>query len=329
MGSEVLFHGPFSMASLLGTLSGILFFIVILPIVEAMQSRELHRAWRKRLEVREGLPQPSIWRYVLDRRIRSLDQKLDQLIQSGWADSALRFWRDSGVGLGPLSLLICLILVIAVGFLLGQHFLSTAILKISLQGLLLTGFMFLIYYRAIKRRRLFGDQFPAVLERLSDSLQAGFSLAQALELVVPNLSQPSRDEMALISYQIKLGFTVNQALTELYLRRPSEDVRIFVEGIILQRTVGGNLASMMRDLARLVRSRLKLENEIKAVTAQGRLSAVVIALLGPISLGILSLFPGYTDVLFKSTIGNLVLVAAGFLEILGAALVARVIRIKV
>ncbi|MFL7813547.1 MAG: type II secretion system F family protein [Anaerolineales bacterium] len=179
------------------------------------------------------------------------------------------------------------------------------------------------------RRRLFHDQFPAVLERLSDSLEAGFSLTQAIEFVVPNLSQPSSNEMALIVHHIRLGFTVDQALMELYQRRPIEDVRIFVEGLTLQRLVGGDISAMMRDLAQLVRSRVELENETKTLTAQGRLSAVVIALLVPISLGTLSLFPGYTDVLYKSTIGNLVLVAAGVLELLGTVLVARVIRIEI
>jgi tight adherence protein B len=82
-------------------------------------------------------------------------------------------------------------------------------------------------------------------------------------------------------------------------------------------------------MAELVRRRVELQNEVKTLTAQGRLSAVVIALLVPVSLGLLSLFPGYTDVLFNTTIGNLVLIVAGILEIIGAAIVARLIRIEV
>jgi tight adherence protein B len=104
---------------------------------------------------------------------------------------------------------------------------------------------------------------------------------------------------------------------------------VLVEGLTLQRQVGGNMAAMMREMADLVRSRGELENEVRTMTAQGRLSAVVIALLVPVSLILLSLFPGYTDVLFKTTIGNLVLVAAGMLELLGAVIVARLVRIEV
>jgi tight adherence protein B len=226
-------------------------------------------------------------------------------------------------------LLIALLAVIGTGVVLGQAFLETTLLRGFILALLLIGFFSLIYSRARLQRQLFQDQFPAVLERLADSLQAGFSLPQAIEFVVPNLSDPSSGEMGRITDQIRLGYTVDQALRDLYRRRPNEDVRVLVEGLTLQRQVGGNMSSMMREMANLVRNRVELENEVRTMTAQGRLSAVVIALLVPVSLGLLSLFPGYTEVLFNTTIGNLVLVVAGILELLGAVLVARLVRIEV
>jgi tight adherence protein B len=241
----------------------------------------------------------------------------------------LGLWQDSGFGFQPLSLLISISGLIGGGILVG--YLSTG--RILLSGfitfLLLVGFLTLTYSRARTKRQLFQDQFPGVLDRLADSLQAGFSLPQAIEFVIPNLSQPSASEMAIISGQIQIGFTVDQALEELYQRRTNEDVRLLVEGLTLQRQVGGNMAVMMRDMADMVRVRVELKNEVQTLTAQGRLSAVVIALLVPVSLGLLSMMPGYTDVLFNTTIGNLVLVTAGVLEIIGAAIVIRLIRIEV
>lgn len=326
---DVLFSAPLTLPAVLGILSGVLIFFTSLPVVESLRSQQLRRAWRQRLEEREGLAQPPGWRSSLNSLLQALNQKLDQLFQGGWPGAALGWWRDSGAGRGPLSFLAALLAVIGAGTLLGQHFLETTLLKVFIVVLLLIGFFSLIYSRARIQRQLFQDQFPAVLERLADSLQAGFSLPQAIEFVVPNLSQPSSDEMARISDQIHLGFTVDESLLELYQRRPSEDVRILVEGLTLQRQVGGNMASMMREMAELVRGRVELENEVRTMTAQGRLSAVVIALLVPVSLGLLSLFPGYTEVLFNTTIGNLVLVLAGILELLGALLVARLVRIEV
>ena len=326
---DFLFSAPSTLPAVLGILFGILIFIASLPAVEALRGQQLRRAYRQRLEEREGLAQPPGWRSFLDSLIQTLNKGLNTLFQKGIAGIALGLWRDSGAGKGPLSFLIALLAVIGTGVILGQAFLETTLLRGFILALLLIGFFSLIYSRARLQRQLFQDQFPAVLERLADSLQAGFSLPQAIEFVVPNLSEPSAGEMARISDQIRLGYTVDQALLDLYKRRPSEDVRVLVEGLTLQRQVGGNMSSMMREMADLVRSRVELENEVRTMTAQGRLSAVVIALLVPVSLGLLSLFPGYTEVLFNTTIGNLVLVVAGILELLGAVLVARLVRIEV
>ena len=315
--------------TVLGALSCVLIFFSALPVVDILRAKQLRRAWRQRLEEREGLAQPPGWKSMLDSLIQTLNKRLNLLFQRGLTGTALGWWRDSGAGKGPLSFLFALLAVITAGALLGHTFLETLLLKGFILLLLLIGFFSLIYSRTRLQRQLFQDQFPAVIERLADSLQAGFSLPQAIEFVVPNLSQPSSEEMASITNQIRLGFTVDQALLELYRRRPSEDVRILVEGLTLQRQVGGNMSSMMREMAELLRNRGEMENEVRTMTAQGRLSAVVIALLVPVSLGLLSLFPGYTDVLFNTTIGNLVLVVAGALELLGALLVARLVRIEV
>ena len=329
MWGDLLFSAPTTLPAALGTLSGFLLFFSFRPVVETLRARQLRQAWRQRLDKREGLAQLPGWMSNLNHRIQALNRGLDDHFQGGLAGKALGWWHDSGGEKGPLTFLAALLGVIMVGILLGQFFLETPLLKIFIIFLLVLGFFSLIYSRARVQRQLFQDQFPVVLERLADSMQAGFSLLQAIEFVVPNLSQPSSGEIARIADQIRLGFSVDQALHELYNRRPSEEVRILVEGLNLQRQVGGNLAGMMREMAELVRSRMELENEVLTMTAQGRLSAVVIALLVPVSLGVLSFFPGYTEVLFKTTIGNLVLVMAGGLEMLGAVLVARLVRIEV
>jgi len=325
---DILFRDSSTLPAVLGTLSGILIFFAFLPIVEALRAQQFRLAWRQRLEEREGLAQPPGWWSFLLSLAQDLNKGLIGFFQKGLAKRALGVWRDSGVGKGPLSFLAALLAVTAAGAVLGGTFLNTLLLKAFILVLLWIGFFSLLYSRARLQRQLFQDQFPSVLERLADSLQAGFSLPQAIEFVVPNLSEPSSTEMARITDQIKLGFTVDQALLELYNRRPSEDVRVLVEGLTLQRQVGGNIASMMREMGELVRNRVELENEVRTMTAQGRLSAVVIALLVPVSLGLLSLFPGYTDVLFNTVVGNLVLVASGILELLGAILVARLVRIE-
>ncbi len=318
-----------SIPALLGITAGFIFYIGSLPLIESLRGRELRLAWRKRLEEKEGFSRPSAWWGSPNTLIQRINFTLNLGFRKGVGWILLGWWQDAGFGPQPFSLLIMLVGIISGGSLVGYLLMGRYLLSGFFILLLLVGFFTLLYSRARTQRQLFQDQFPSVLDRLADSLQAGFSLPQAIEFVVPNLSQPSASEMAQISSQIQIGFTVDQALDELYQRRPNEDVRLLVEGLTLQRQVGGNMAEMMREMAEILRKRVELENEVRTMTAQGRLSAVVIALLVPVSLGLLSMFPGYTDVLFNSTVGNLVLIAAGILEMIGAAIVIRLIRIEV
>lgn len=314
---------------LIGVCAGFLLLALLQPVLDTLRRQEYRRSWRQRLEEREGLPRTARVNTILQTLYLSINRFLKPLFNRGLGKILLEWWRDAGFGNQPLFLMVSLVGVTFSGFMLGLFLSGSSLLSAFIAFLFLLGVLTVMYSRARMHRRLFQDQFPGVLDRLADSLQAGFSLTQAFAFVGPNLSQPSSSEMRRISNHIKMGFSVDQALEELYERHPNQDVRLLVEGLTLQRQVGGNMAVMMRDMADVVRKRVELENEVRTMTAQGRLSAVVIALLVPVSLGLLSMFPGYIDVLLNSTVGNLVLITAGVLEIIGAVIVARLIRIEV
>lgn len=313
----------------LGITAGSFLLISILPLVEILWGRELRLAWRQRLEEREGIPRPSAFWQTIKTLLKNINDILYPIYRKGPGRILFGLWQDAGFGSQPLPLLVLLVGIISIGSQVGYLTTRSRLLSGFFAFLLLIGFLTLLYSRAKTHRQLFQDQFPGVLDRLADSLQAGFSLSQAIEFFAPNLSEPSATEMGRIFTQLQIGFSIEQALEALYQRRPNEDVRLLVEGITLQRQVGGNMVEMIREIAMMIRQRVELGNEIRTMTAQGRLSAIVIALLVPVSLGLLSMFPGYTDVLFKSTIGNLVLIAAGLLELTGAIIVIRLIRIEV
>ncbi len=317
------------LSPLIGISGGLFLFVLSLPAIEIARRRELRRSWRKRLERKEGLPKTSSWQHSLSRITKLANRFLRPLFQTRLGKLLLGGWKDAGFGSQPLSLIFSLGITVGGGGFVGYLLTERILLSGFIAFLFLVGLLTLTYSRARMQRRLFQDQFPGVLDRLADSLQAGFSLPQAISFIIPNLPPPSSMEMELISDQIRMGFTVDQALRDLYQRRTNEDVRLLVEGLTLQRQVGGNMAAMMREMAEVVRKRVELENEVRTMTAQGRLSAVVIALLVPVSLGLLSMFPGYVEVLFHTTIGNLVLIAAGILELIGAVIVSRLIRIEV
>ena len=174
---------------------------------------------------------------------------------------------------------------------------------------------------------MFFDQLPDILDRLAGSLQAGFSLPQAVGFIAGNLPEPSATEIKRLYQQIQFGSTVEEALGKLYARKSNQAVHLLVEGLSLQRQVGGNIVDMMFDLADLVRQKVELKSQVQTLTSQGRISALVLALLLPVSLGLLSLFPGYIDVLFDTRTGNLVLIGAGCLELIGAVIIYELIKV--
>jgi len=313
---------------ILGLTAALLLGLLLMPIYHLLRERELRRVFRDRLSLQDIFPSRS-----LKKKIRSwrslLNSHLLSIFRGGPGQEIFALWVDGGFDSSPLTFLFCLAGIAGGGLTLGFLVLERVLLIFFVTILLLLGFFSLIYSRARLNRGRFQDQFPDILDRLADSLQAGFSLPQAVEFVAPNLPQPGGEEMQKIAKGIKLGFTLDQTLHDLYKRRTNDDVRLLVEGLSLQRQVGGNMAVMMRKMAALIRRRVELQNEVKTLTAQGRLSAIVIAFLVPVSLGLLSFFPGYTDVLFFTTIGNLVLIVVGILELLGAALVSRLMRIEI
>ena len=309
--------------------AGLVLFILIVPFIEMAQCRGYARLWRERLARRDALQKRQPW-WLRMRHSNDtlLDRLLDPVFRNPIGQGLMSYWADAGFGAHPAIFILAIIFTALSGYLVG--YLSTRSVLLGGFGVFLSliALAVLTFTRAKIQRRRFSDQFPDVLDRIADSLQAGFSLPQAINFVIPNLFEPSASEMAQVSAQIALGFSVDDALSELYQRRPSEDVRLLVEGLTLQRQVGGDMPAMMRDMASFVRGRVELENEVRTLTSQGRLSAIVIALLVPVSIGVLSMFPGYVDVLFQTTAGNLVLIVAGILELMGAAIVARLVRIE-
>ncbi len=308
----------------------LLLFALLLSLIEWQQISGLRRAWRARLSRQEGLliPQSRLngWRKVT--ALDPLEHLGAPFFRTKVGHVLASNWYDAGFGSKPARLLVAIAVAIMAGYLFGFTISWRPILGFFSAFIFLIGLFVVIFYRARLQRRRFGDQLPDMLERLADSLQAGFSLIQAIEFVHPALPEPGASELGQVARQTSLGLSMDDALAALLERRPSEDLRFLVEGLTLQRQAGGNMAVLMRELAGFVRGRVTIENEVRALTAQGRLSAIVIALLVPFSVGLLSFFPGYVDILFQTNIGNMVLVTAGILELIGTGIILRVIRLE-
>ena len=151
----------------------------------------------------------------------------------------------------------------------------------ALLGLLLGMAGTRLYVRFLGKRRLdkFEEQLPDTLSILASSVRGGYSLFQALQLIIREAPEPSKTEFQRVIQEISLGGTMENALGGLARRIPTEDVDIMVTAIALQQQTGGNLSHVLDVVATTVRERHRVKRDIAALTAQQRFSAVLLTAL--------------------------------------------------
>ncbi len=210
----------------------------------------------------------------------------------------------------------------------------------ALVGIFLLGLYaprFYIKSRQAKRLRLFGEQLPDTITLLANSLRAGSSFLQGIELVTREARPPISEEFERVVRDMQLGMALQPALNNLVRRVASEDLELMVTAIQIQSQVGGNLATVLDSIAFTIRERIRIKGEINTLTAMQRYSGYVITLL-PVGLaGILFLIsPSYMTAMlnkppemFGLPMG-IVFFAVGLLSMgFGYVLIRRIVDIKV
>ena len=178
------------------------------------------------------------------------------------------------------------------------------------------------------RLRQFDANLPRAMELIANSMKAGQSVAQSLTAVTDNAGPPVSDEFALARREIELGASLESALNNMVKRIGSNDLRLMVMVITIQRSVGGDLPAILITLADTMRQREEMRSEIMAATAQSRASALIITLL-PIVAALLMYFivRDYFRPMLTNPIGWVMLVLAGFLLFVGNVIIRRLTAI--
>ena len=178
------------------------------------------------------------------------------------------------------------------------------------------------------RLRQFDANLPRAMELIANSMKAGQSVAQSLTAVTDNAGPPVSDEFALARREIELGASLESALNNMVKRIGSNDLRLMVMVITIQRSVGGDLPAILVTLADTMRQREEMRSEIMAATAQSRASALIITLL-PIVAALLMYFivRDYFRPMLTNPIGWVMLVLAGFLLFVGNVIIRRLTAI--
>ena len=214
----------------------------------------------------------------------------------------------------------------ALGVVLGLHPLLVPLGSLALG---VTPFLWLLQ-RKRKRLKKFLDAMPEAVELIGRGLRAGHSLASALHLVAEEMKGPIADEFGRVFEEQNLGIPLELALRGMADRVPSVDVRFFVIAVVIQRATGGDLAEVLDKIGRLIRQRFELHGHVRSLTAEGRLSGIVLLALPPGLLAFLSMSNyGYVEVLYSTPVGNKMLVITAALQLIGAWAIKKIVAIKV
>jgi len=181
-----------------------------------------------------------------------------------------------------------------------------------------------------KRIQKFNAQISDALVVMANSLRAGFSFIQAMEMVAREMPPPISDEFTRTLREMNLGTPTEEALTNITNRIQSDDLDLVMTAVMIQRQVGGNLSEVLDSISNTIRERIRIKGEIKTLTAQGRISGMVVGGL-PIAIGLLLsvINPAYIGKLFTTSIGLGMLFAGGISQLIGIALIKKTVDIKI
>ncbi len=238
-----------------------------------------------------------------------------------------RLVRETGLSWNPAEAALVLILSGLVAgsamFIYNEHPLLGAI------GMLLgmtAALVYLVIRRARHVRKL-QEQLPAALDMLARGMRSGLSLDEAVEMVGQRSPEPLAAEFRHCAQQLAMGLSMPAVMRSLVDRVRLFDVRIFTTTLTVHRQTGGNLAMVLSRLAAVIRDRLNYRRQLRATTGAGRLSAILIGMIGPLLFAYMFCFhPNYMRAMMDSSLGQAMLVAAVALQIIGLIWTARLLK---
>lgn len=321
------------MILLFSLLFAFLFFILLFLGLTAVLRRR--REVAERIQMFSGY-QPSVVRKA------SVFEVLRSRLHEIFAEKARR--TDTGLGRKQLDLM-----MVRAGLpLLGSEFLA-----ISAGGALLvfvifalatrnpvTGLLALLLFlaadfvfvqrRITKRLDNFQRQLADCLSLVANSLRAGFSFLQTMEIISREMEPPMSTEFERVMRDTTLGKSLDEAFHSMDERVGSADFSLVITAVLIQQQVGGNLATILDTIRNTISERIRIRREVNTLTAQGKMSGIVLACI-PVALALFFYVssPEYLEPLLTTNIGRIAIIGALFLVIVGFAIIRKIVDIKV
>ena len=270
---------------------------------------------------RQGLKEDFLW--VLGRlgRLSPRKNKFND-IQLNLIKADVMMRAEEYIG---LTLLVG-ITVYTITFLVSDSILMgfvAALISLAVPGIVVNS-------KKAKRFRTMTDQLPEALNIISSGLRAGFSFPQALSVLVREMEGPLTTEFMRVLKENRLGKPMDDALHDLMARIENDDLEMLITALLIQRQVGGNLAEVLDTISHTIRERVRIKGEIKTLTAEGKLSGIILSALPLVAaFGLTFINPEFILPLVQEPIGIVMIVAAVIMQVIGILIIRKIVNIDV
>ena len=314
--------------------TGLAVLLFILWFTRRHQSRpdviRLRRLSDDPVPIKKGIS----WEDLRRRGPSSLPFLRDVLLESEWAQGVQKQIEQAGLRLRVGEYLVGRVMLTLVGF-LGVMLITQGgpigillALVAAVAGWMLPR----VYLGMLHKRRIeaIAKQLPEAVQMLANAMRAGFAFQHGIDMVSRQMEPPLSDEFTRVMVDLNIGMGVDEAMQSLLDRADSEDMNLVVTAVLVQRSSGGNLAEIMDIVGETMRERERLTGEVKTMTAQQRFSGTVLTFW---PLGLLALFAllnwDQTSLLFTTTIGQVLLIIGGGLQLLGYYTIRRILDVEI
>jgi tight adherence protein B len=259
------------------------------------------------------------------------------LFASGWQSYEERYSEDAERSLDAIYLTLPPQHLV---YLSVACFIVISLLWIWLFGNILVGMIFgtmglaipklILWWLKKRRDEKFDRQLVEALTNLGNSLKAGFSLSQGLNLLAREMDNPMRQEIGMVVREMQVGVDLSDALQHLHDRMPSRDLDLIITSILISREVGGDLTEIFDNIAHTIRERHRIEGKIKALSSQGKMQGFVILCIPPgMAIALSYLAPKMIEPLYTTVTGWLLMGIVVTLMAAGIYTIYRIVNIEV
>ena len=316
---------------------GIFFMLVALMLVVSAVGLKFIEKQRKRKVGEMLLPTHGI------ERVPSGDSILrDSPDDASWTDLIKSFplyqpieakLALASLDTRPAAILGAMCVTGAIGLFLGLRIQAPLLREAAALLLGFTGFMLPYIWvgaKANKRMAAFEEMFPEALDFLARSMRAGHAFSVSLEMMAEETPDPVGSEFRKVFHEQNLGAPMEATLKLFAERIPLLDTKFFVASVLLQRETGGNLAEILTKLSYIIRERFRLKGQVKAASAHGRITAVILAVMPLVTLLLLNIVaPDYFKYMLEDKDGRWIILAVVVLQAVGYMWMRKIINIKV